>query len=89
MRTELQRGLLRSGIAISFSGAVLAILAAMSDALWDFLKWFEFLSPVPGLSGVTILAVSMVIFLLFVFVIQWVVTGFAEQSEEQRDAKLR
>ena len=64
LRTELRRGLLRSGIAISLSGAVFAILAVMSGALWNFLKWLEFLSPVPGLSGVAILAVGLMVFLL-------------------------
>jgi hypothetical protein len=61
----------------------------MSGALWNFLKWLEFLSPVPGLSGVAILAVGLMVFLLFVIVIHWVVVGFAKQTEEQRDANLR
>ena len=89
MKTELRRGLLRSGIVISLSGAVYAIFAATGGTLGSFLRWFEFISPLPGLSGIAILAAGLVLFLLFNFVVNWVFAGFAGQSENQETSNCR
>jgi len=89
LKAGLRRGLFRSGAVISFSLALYVVLSTTGGAMLRFLRWFDFLAPVPGLSGIAILAVSPVIFLLFVFVAHWVFTGFAGRSEDRRDANSR
>lgn len=82
MKPQLRRGLLRSALAICLLSAVYAIFAATGGTLAGFLRWFDFLSPVPGLSGLVILALAPVLVLAFFFAVQWVWTGFSAQSED-------
>jgi hypothetical protein len=74
---------------ISLSGAGYAVFTTMGDTLRSFLYWFEFLAPAVGLSGVAILVLGLVLFLLFIFVVNWVFAGFAGQSKNQGNSNSR
>ena len=55
-----------------------SVIAAIvfKDALYSVLRWIDMLAPKPGLSGLLLLVLSPVVFLLLAALVRWVVAGF-------------
>ena len=58
--------------------AGLGVIAAVvfKDALYSVLRWVDMLAPKPGLSGLLLLALAPVAFLLLAALMRWILVGF-------------
>jgi hypothetical protein len=52
-----------------------------ADSLREFLKWLDFLSAAPGLSGLAILLAVPPIFLALCFALHWIILGFKRNPD--------
>lgn len=75
------RGLLRAAVALALAVALAALGVVAHVWLKDLLHWFDFLSPVPGLSGLALLALFPVLVLALFFGVTWVVAGFTGETD--------
>lgn len=57
-------------------GVVCGSVALAGDLLGKFLRWLDWLAPVPGLSGLLILAFFPITCLVVLLVLGWVFEGF-------------
>ncbi len=87
MKIELRRGLLRSGVVLVLAGAVYGVLAVTGSSIEAFLRWFDWLSAAPGLSGLAILIVSPLVVLLILYAVHWVYIGFAGDAKAPSNAE--
>ena len=62
---------------------MLAVIFVVSEAsLKGMLLWFEFLSHMPGLSGLVIMALCFGGFVAVMFMVHWVYAGFAGEVKD-------
>ena len=57
-------------------GVICGSLALAGELLGNFLRWFDWLAPVPGLSGLLILALFPISCLVVLLLLRWVFEGF-------------
>ncbi|MEM7406219.1 MAG: hypothetical protein AAF458_13045 [Pseudomonadota bacterium] len=60
-------------LALLAGWSAMPFLSLASEAA---LRWFDHLAPMPGLSGLVLLALAPIGFLVFVAALRWVLTGF-------------
>lgn len=85
MTTNLPNGLMRLCLALAVSGALyLAVFVLAKEPLQRFLKWLDFLSAAPGLSGLALLVVIPVVFLAALIIAQWVILGFKKKPDPEK-----
>ena len=66
----------RVTVFVGFLGVICGSLAFAGDLLEKFLRWFDWLAPVPGLSGLLILALFPITCLVVLLLLSWVFEGF-------------
>jgi hypothetical protein len=75
---------------VAMAGAVVvaagAAPAAFGEALGRFLRWVDFLSAAPGLSGLAVLVLSFVAVVGAMFAVRWVVAGFSGEPRGNTSA---
>jgi hypothetical protein len=71
-------GRTRLGIVVALTLLCAVVGNLVSTYLLSTLLWIEMLFPKPGLSGVALLALSPIGFLLAASLVRWVVDGFHE-----------
>ena len=74
-----------SGLLRLFAISAVLVGAGVTFPYWQVpakavLRWFDHLAPKPGLSGLALLALAPVLFLIVVAIGRWVSAGFARQN---------
>ena len=75
------KGPVRLAIACSAGVAVVVVPTVFSEPVYAALRWVDRLAPMPGLSGLALLVLSPVAFLLLLAVIEWVLQGFGRSLQ--------
>ena len=68
-----------------FATSAVLVAAVVTFPYWQapaeaVLRWFDHLAPKPGLSGLALLALAPVLFLIVVAIGRWVSVGFAREN---------
>ena len=57
------------------------VLALLWEELQSLLRWIDWLAPRPGLSGIALLALSPIAFMVLVAIAHWVNLGFKSADD--------
>ena len=78
----LAGGWSRLGLTLSALAAFYFLaFVIFDDGIQGFLKWIEFLAPAAGLSGLGLVFMVPVFFLMAVFAGGWIHAGFKQDAE--------
>jgi len=77
MRKVLEGGWSRIGVVgVTCAGLFFLTFAGQHNMFQAMMHWVEFLSPMPGLSGLALLFLVPVFFLVATLAVSWIVLGF-------------
>jgi|GEM_PF-1460629 hypothetical protein len=77
VRKVLEGGWSRIGVVgVACAGLFFLTFSGQHNVFRNMMHWVEFLSPMPGLSGLALLFLVPVFFLVAILVVSWVVLGF-------------
>jgi hypothetical protein len=77
VRKVLEGGWSRIGVVgVACAGLFFLTFGGQHNVFRNMMHWVEFLSPMPGLSGLALLFLVPVFFLVAILVVSWVVLGF-------------
>ena len=77
IKKSLEGGWSRAGVVgLSCAGLFVLMFAGENNIFRAMMRWLEFISPMPGLSGLALLFLVPVFFLVANLAVSWIVLGF-------------
>ena len=83
------KGVIRLAIAGAACVVVLFALSAFREPVFAALGWIERFAPKPGLSGLALLLLSPVAFLLVLTMVEWILNGFGLSVQSGNEEKMK